>query len=70
MTDAHHMRSQQLGWGGLLNGTQSTQSRGGKRGMLHMPVGRDEGFLDTVTVMHIQIQVQHPGMILEQLQNG
>ena len=35
-----------------------------------IPVRGDEGFFNAVAVMHIQVQVQHPCMVFQQLQDG
>ena len=34
------------------------------------PVGEVEGLLDAVAVVHVDVDVQHPGVVLEQLQDG
>ena len=35
-----------------------------------VPVGCDEGFFNPIAMMHIQVQIQHPCMVLQELQNG
>ena len=34
------------------------------------PVSGDKRFFDTISVMYIQVKVQHPGMMLQQLKDG
>jgi len=34
------------------------------------PVGQVEGLLDAVAVVHVDVDVQYPGVVLEQLQDG
>ena len=34
------------------------------------PVSCDESFLDTIPMVHVQVKVQHPGMVLQQLKDS
>lgn len=36
----------------------------------HASIGQVEGFLNTITVMHVDVQIQHPWIHLQQLQDS